>query len=1501
MPGFSRNLAFIIGIDNYQNGIFPLQTAINDAKKLVELLKEKHQYQVWVYLDEDATLDNLIHLLEKTLLQEVQSGDRLLFYFAGHGIALNSEDGPHGYLVPQNAKLGDTRTYLPMTQVHECLTHLTCRHFLGILDCCFSGAFRWSFTRNAMSTPEVLHQERYERFICDPAWQVITSAAADQKALDALDLNTQRGEIGSHSPFATALFEALTGAADAYPPASHGKAPGDGVMTATELYLYIRDRVEPVTEAFRHKQTPGIWSLTKHDKGEYVFLTPGHPLNLPPAPPLDESQNPYRGLQTFDEKHSHLFFGRTELVKKLYDFVATNPLTVVLGASGSGKSSLVRAGLMPLLKSTNQQQSHQPWSIIPAIRPGALPFLALNYALANANLPEVNQQHSLADAIATWVNHNCTSKLLLFIDQSEELVTLCHNEEESKAFLNEIAKAIITHPQQLRVVFTLRSDFEPQLRDLVLKLLPTTIRLENTDLKNYWQKGRFIVSAMTKTELREAIEKPAETRVMYFQPYSLVDQLIDEVADMPGTLPLLSFALSELYLKYLKRQWEANNQNRTLDRALTQADYEELGGVIQSLTQRAEQEYKVLVDLNSAYELTIPHVMLRMVAFGSGELARRRVSEIELEYPEPENQLVKEVVQHFCDARLLIRGADEEQKPYVEPAHDALICGWNRLREWIDAEKSLELQRRLTPAALEWKSIKNKEQLPSFSAKAESLLNSIEQKLDVIENWFNQRKIQPIKNAQKHPREKSVNYLWNNDPYLPVLNEKLQSSDHWLNQVEAEFVQRSIRRQQRNTRLRWMIAIAVMLGLSGLSVAALIGQRNAQIRQIEADTQVSDGLWVSYREIEALRHGIQTAQNLKNPLLKLFPSNSQIEYGLAKTLQIILYRVKEYNRLFGHSRDVTSVSFSPDGQMLVSASKADKTIKLWSVDGRVLNSFIEQPKAVTSVTFSPDGKTIASGSEDNTIKLWSINGRVLKTLTGHSQGVTSVVFSPDGKTIASGSQDNTIKLWSTDGRVLKTLTGHSQGVTSVVFSRDGKTIVSGSQDKTIKLWSTDGRVLKTLTGHSQGVTSVAFSPDGKTIASAGQDNTIKIWSTDNWEQKISLAHNAVVLSVSFSPNNKTMASADEDGVIKLWTVNDYKQQSFPRQDDRIYSLSFSPDSKTLASASGNNSITLWRPENRSLQTLSGHNGAIADITCSRDGKIVASASHDNTIKLWNAKGQLLKTLTGHHRQVTSLSFSPDGTVLASASEDKTIKLWYLDGREPKTLHMHSAGVTSVIFSPDGKTLASGSEDKTIKLWNGDGQPLKTLIGHNGKVTSLSFSPDNKTLASTSADRTIKLWSLETGKARTLGQHDDVVTSITFSPDGKTLASASQDATVRLWSLDGQVKILRGHRGTVSDISFSPDGQILVSVSRDSYINFWSLDGQELTSRTSHSSPINSVTFSPDGHTLFIGSDDGKITVWNLNLNDLQVRGCRWLKDYLKANPNQNRETRHICESLGAFQ
>ncbi len=1216
MSDFSRRLAVVIGINQYTNGIVPLGNAVNDADQIHNVFQQQHNYETHLLLNTDATKPQITELLTETLPKQVKEDECLLFYFAGHGIALDGDDGPQGYLIPQDAVAGNSSTYLPMNQVHDWLTALPCRHFLTILDCCFAGAFRWSSTRDFATAPEEIYLEHYHRFLEHPAWQVITSASYDETALDALSSlqNDTRSTNGKHSPFAAALIDALKGGADTTPPAQNGKPAGDGVITATELYSYLRDRVETATIEAEKRQTPGLWHLKNHDRGEYIFLTPGHKLNLKNAPPLDESTNPYRGLESFREKDTQLFFGRTTLVEKLYDFVESNCLTVVLGASGSGKSSLVRAGLIPQLR-----KNQQSWKILKPIRPGASPFPELNNALKQAKLPKVEvvdttsaqSGNNLNQSIKIWKTQNPGSKLLLSIDQSEELITLCKDESERQAFVSQLLDAMTNHSDELRVVITVRSDFEPQLRDLFLKLRP---KLEDT-----WQIGRFIVPQMTRAELRSVIEKPAEARVMYFEPQELVEQLIDEVADMPGGLPLLSFALSELYLKYLQRQTKAQNQGKILDRSITEADYESIGGVTQSLTQRADEEYKALVNRDSGYAQIIRHVMLRMVALGSGELARRRVTLSELEYSQQKKGLVKEVIERFTKARLLVRGKDGDRNSYVEPAHDALVRGWQKLLVWKqEDEEGLILQRRLTPAAQEWKS------------------------------------------------QQQVRFLWHNNPRLDLLKKVSQSDDNWLNNVEAEFVERSVRRKNFNTRRNWGVAIAVILGLGTGLVFSLIGQRDIRIDQIQASQEAAEG---NLPNLEAWFNGLRAAKSLQDwPwYLSLFKPDPKLKIQVTKTLYKVADGVREWNRLEKHQDRIIGLAISPDDSRIASIDDTG-LICLWDKSGKLLNDDCFQgPKGrIYSASFNPDVSLLATINtiEDSgggfhnrdgiaTLALWDLETQQQVELNQEPRGwAGKVVFSQDSKQLATADRFNDsslVRYWDLSGQEISKnqFKGEPQfSMPDTISSSDGNTA--------------------TLTKNQRFPQSYK-----KTIVV----NRLYYYAYDII---IETNHTWIERAV-FSPDGQQLITAGSDGKISIW---DFQATLLTDRSDRSV-----VDTDTSPLSWSDNGIPL-----ASLNTtlFSGcHSRPIAEATSSLDQKFKATAAHDGTVCLWDSDNNQLAKFTGYPKEQIDLSFSPDGKLLATAGLDGIVKLWDVESKE-QVGEFNSGGedgVPSLNFSSDGKKLA----------------------------------------------------------------------------------------------------------------------------------------------------------------------------------------------------------------------
>ncbi|MEG3895867.1 MULTISPECIES: WD40 domain-containing protein [unclassified Microcoleus] len=738
---------------------------------------------------------------------------------------------------------------------------------------------------------------------------------------------------------------------------------------------------------------------------------------------------------------------------------------------------------------------------------------------------------------------------------------------------------------------------------------------------------------------------------------------------------------------------------------------------------------------------------------------------------------------------------------------------------------------------------------------------------------------------------------------------------------------------------RWQLRAAVLgvLVLGGVSAMAFEQAKLAESARQEAEKSRTDALNSASQalvlsneknQLGVLGNSIKIGRDsLKSTALPADTKNQ-----IAERLRQAVSGVQERNRFEQHSKFVLDVSVSPDGNSVASAS-ADKTVKLWSKEGKLLKTF-NHGDSVTSVSLSPDGKTIATGCADRKIRIWQADNdkSPIATLEGHQDIVTSVSFSPDGKTLASSSHDKTVKIWNiTSKKLLQTLKGHKDWVLGVKFSPDGKTIASASADKTVKLWNREGKTQKfqinpkTLNKHSDIVYSVSFSPNNQEIVTASADTTVKIWNRKGEEIRTLKGHNDEVVSASFSRDGEKIVTGSADDTVKVWNRSGTLLSTFRGHQDDVRAVTFSRDG-TIASASKDKMVKIWNPDRTPLnKILSGHGDWVYKVSFSADGKTIASASGDKTVRLWRAEGSLFKTLAGHKDSVTWVSISPDDKTVASASDDKTVKVWSLDGKLLDTLN-HSGIVRSVSFSPDGKTIAAASADRNLYLWrwNGSKATLLAKLDHSNPVISVSFSPDGKTIAVATAtdDKStanknafesagankVYLWQFNGSEAKILKTlaHPDSVKDVSFSPDGKTIATACADKKVYLWRFDGKGATIAeklDHSDTVESVSFSPDGKLIAAASGGNTVKLWNFDGQKaILSKTLESSDrVLSVSFSSDSKTLAFASRDRTVILWpleNLELNNIIARSCEWVENYLQNDPNVAEGDRMLCLGFG---
>jgi WD40 repeat protein/serine/threonine protein kinase len=1135
------------------------------------------------------------------------------------------------------------------------------------------------------------------------------------------------------------------------------------------------------------------------------------PQTAPEIAPLAPIENPYKGLRAFDESEYDDFFGRDALIEHLSDRLTQTRFLAVVGASGSGKSSVVRAGLMPRLRSE---------AFVVGFLPNDHPITSLAYALASistqATAEKLDEQLRANVKSLDWLASQWLGKrdLVLVIDQLEEVFTLCTDAQEQAHFLALLHHAVSTPDSRVRVIVTLRADFMDK-------------PLQYADFGKLLQQNVEFVLPMTASETEQAITLPA-LRVGLRVDSTLLAQLLSDVRAQVGALPLLQYALFEVC-------------ERRDGRDLTLGAYHAMGGMTGALAQRAEETF---ARLNPSQQTAMRQVFLRLITLGEGtEDTRRRAKLAELIAIAPHSG-VADLLAPFTMQRLLTLDTDLlTREPTVEVAHEALIRTWERLKEWLNTSRDdIRQQRQLALATAEWEQAN---QDPSYLLSGNRLAQFAEwtTTTDVALTAQERAFVQASLNEQTAKRQQ----------------------DEVRKAHEARLEKRS------QAFLRGLVAVfaLAMLGGFGLSAVAINGRNAAQnnlnvseslrlaseaqnvLSQSRGDAELATllgirGLKTAYSK-QADATLVKATDNLfikkrftghtSDVSAVAFAPDGRTALSASQDNTLILWDVASGERirtLTRHTGGVLGVAFAPDGKTALSASR-DNTLILWDItNGEAIHTFTGHTSLVNSVAFAPDGKTALSASYDGTPILWDVaSGDKIRTFTGYTSLVNSIAFAPDGKTALSASYDGTPILWDVaSGDKIRTFTGYTSLVNSIAFAPDGKTALSASYDSTLILWDVaTGKAIRIFAGHTNWVVGVSFSPDGKTALSASQDNTLILWDVASGKAiRTFVGHTSDVNKVAFAPDGKTALSGSLDSTLILWDVATGETlRTFTGHSDYVLGLAFAPDGKTALSGSYS-TLILWDVSSgESIRTFTGHTNWVYAVAFAPDGKTALSASYDSTLILWDVtSGEAIRTFTGHTGGVLDVAVAPDGKTALSASRDNTLILWDVaTGETLRTFTGHTGVVNSVTFAVDGKTALSGSSDNTLALWDvATGETLRTFIGHTKAVNSVAFSSDGKTALSGSSDTTLILWDVKTGEnLRTFTEHTNWVYDVAFSPVGKTALSASRDNTLILWDVatGANLRTFTGHTGQISGIAFSPDSKTVLSASADETLRLWDVD------------------------------------------------------------------------------
>ena len=1220
-------------------------------------------------------------------------------------------------------------------------------------------------------------------------------------------------------------------------------------LAAYDEYRTLEEFARRLEESLRRLIERRIKALAAGDSREPIWLG-----------------DPFRGLAAYEFEHAPIFFGRDAAVTHATEQLAVNARSgraflLVSGASGSGKSSLTKAGIVPRLMKP-QRISGIAFLRRAVFRPGSEGtdvFIGLAQALtragddANVGLPELIAEgqsqvqlashlrgsepgYLFANALGRLTETGRQSgrllafeeaKLILVVDQLEELFTVAGISLEDRRLFIQLVAAL-ARSGAVWVIATLRADFWHRTMEI-----PELLALAEG-------QGRVDLAAPPAAELAEMIRKPAQAAGLSFEAHpesgiGLDAVLAEHAAAAPGALPLLSFTLYELY-QNAKARGEA---------VLTHASYETLGGLEGAIAKRADA---IVGTLPAAAQVALPRV-LRALATVSGGAEQTPVARAVPLESFAEGSPARMLVDAFIAARLLVAASEGGASPTVRLAHEALISRWQRARDQLSADR-----RDLETRAL-------------------------------VERQFGR-----WSHARGYGRQRLL--LRN-----PDLANAVDLVKRWGDELDAptrDFIKLSARR----ARLAQTLTAAAAALFAVVAGAAFYAERQAVRAQQEANTgreqaknQRDQALLTQSRFLADVANQRVAADDGGTATLlaldALPDSTSGIDRPYAAEAEAALFsarpHIRELSVYWGSGITMFSSVFSPDGRTVLTGLVGG-TVLIWDPQtDKTITTLIGHSSNVLSARFSLDGKRVVTASVDQTARIWdAATGQLLTILSGHTDKVWSADFSPDGRRVVTASDDGTARIWDAQtGKTLIILSNDSEGgmrtaefsrdgrrvvtvaskahiwdaetgapiivldddnsIASAAFSPDGQHVVTASghaaviRNNVARIWDVaSGKIVATLAGHTDLLRSAEYSQDGRRIVTASYDGTARVWDASTAKTIATLrGHAGIVWGASFSPDGQRVVTVSTDKTTRIWAIDLSSPTTILEGAGQVLNAEFEVGSALIVTASDAGVVRFWN--STSLKLAGELNvGPLMNAAISPDGRTLATASPaGNEAQIWDVQsGKSVMRLAGHLGVIWKVAFSRDGRHLVTASKDKTARIWDVaTGQTVAILKGHEDGLTNAAFSPDGRRVVTASDDGTARIWDAaTGNALLVLKGHadqlfRAAVTGASFSPDGRRVATSSYDHTARIWDAETGKTITvLAGHTDIVWKAEFSPDGRRLLTASRDKTARVWDVatGKTVALLDGDTEDVWVANFSPDGLRVITGSWDRTTRLWRL-------------------------------------------------------------------------------